>query len=241
MKGVNDKGSTTRSVTLRINAGVRIDDLPHELRVAGGQALVVVRGRAPQCLRCSATGHMRRDCKVPRCTVCRRFGHEATQCVRSNANLTGPVRDTESTENIMDEQEAEETAAWVGSADAVHEPVVEPAVEVEEVKAAPTEQQPALEGPGPIAPASGTPSEARVTPGTTTTAGGSEVRGGGAGDEAEAVAKRPRKDSDGKREGSGDAGNVKAAAAGGAMTRRPSFKPKPNTPYDRGPASSKPP
>lgn len=32
--GIQDKGSTLRSVTLKLKAGVSIDDLPHELRVA---------------------------------------------------------------------------------------------------------------------------------------------------------------------------------------------------------------
>lgn len=49
--GIQDKGSILRSVTLKLKVGVTVDDLPHELRVAGDNALVVVSSRAPQCLR----------------------------------------------------------------------------------------------------------------------------------------------------------------------------------------------
>ncbi|XP_077527934.1 uncharacterized protein LOC144139474 [Haemaphysalis longicornis] len=241
VKGMNEKGSTTRSVTLRLNAGVRLDDLPHELRVAGGQALVVVPGRAPQCLRCSGTGHMRRDCKVPRCTVCRRFGHEATQCVRTYAHVTGPVGDADAAENRMDEEEAEAAAAGGGGASAPGDPLAEP--DVEDVNTAPVEQQSTSQNdPAPVTPVLDAKSEECVGAGSTNTALTREVRdaGDGHGDDPEATVKRPRKEDD-KREDSGDSGNVKASV-GGVMLRRPSFKPKPNTtPYDRGPAAGKPP
>ncbi|XP_077519927.1 uncharacterized protein LOC144129701 [Amblyomma americanum] len=65
--GVTEKGSTTRTVGLKLHADVKIDDIPHQLKIAGELTLVVVPGRAPLCLRCKSTGHIRRDCKVPRC------------------------------------------------------------------------------------------------------------------------------------------------------------------------------
>lgn len=39
--GVVDKGSTTRWVTVQLKPGVQIDVLPHQLRVAGDNALLV--------------------------------------------------------------------------------------------------------------------------------------------------------------------------------------------------------
>ncbi|KAH8010133.1 hypothetical protein HPB51_025257 [Rhipicephalus microplus] len=46
------------------------------MRLGSGTALVVVPGKAPLCLRCRNTGHIRRYCRVPRCAGCRAFGHE---------------------------------------------------------------------------------------------------------------------------------------------------------------------
>ncbi|XP_077538727.1 uncharacterized protein LOC144151520 [Haemaphysalis longicornis] len=181
LKGMNEKGSTTRSVTLRLNAGVRIDDLLHERRVAGGQTLVVVPGRAQQCLRCSGTGHMRRDCKVPRCTVCRRFRHEATQCVRTYAHVAGPVGDADAVENRIDEEEAEAAAACGGGASAPGDPLAEP--RVEDVNAAPAEQQSTSQNdPVPVAPVLDAKSEECVAAGSTNTAVTREVRDAGGGD-----------------------------------------------------------
>lgn len=113
VNGVTDKGSTTRTVTLKLKSGINIEDIPHQLRVAGEQALVVVPGRAPLCLRCGNTGHIRRDCRVPRCGQCRRYGHEDAVCARSYASVTAPARTSASedtAELIMDEADAEEAA-----------------------------------------------------------------------------------------------------------------------------------
>lgn len=110
VQGVSDKGSTTRSVLLKLKPGMKVDDLPHQIRVGGELALVVAPGRPMQCLRCRGVGHVRRDCKVPRCSRCRRFGHTDAQCVRTYATATGPGAGVESSEQIMDIVEAEEAA-----------------------------------------------------------------------------------------------------------------------------------
>ncbi|XP_054922803.2 uncharacterized protein [Dermacentor andersoni] len=110
-QGVTDKGSTTRLVNLKLKPGVKSDDIPHQLRVAGEPALLVVPGRPPLCLRCQGKGHVRRECRVPRCSRCKRFGHDESQCAPTYANVTGPIRSTDSSELVMDEAEAEETAA----------------------------------------------------------------------------------------------------------------------------------
>lgn len=54
---------------------------------------------------------MRRDCRVPRCFKCRAFGHSAEECVRSYARVVGGNDgEPEFDENVMEEDEAEETA-----------------------------------------------------------------------------------------------------------------------------------
>lgn len=114
VQGVHDKGSTTRTVMLKLKAGVKLDDLPHQIRVAGELALVVAPGRPMQCLRCHTTGHVRRECKVPRCSRCRRFGHTDAQCVRTYANVTRPAGGDDQSELVMDAMEAEEAARGTG-------------------------------------------------------------------------------------------------------------------------------
>ncbi|XP_077541994.1 uncharacterized protein LOC144154751 [Haemaphysalis longicornis] len=110
VQGCTAQASTTRLVALRLKAGITMDDLPHQVRVAGDQALVVVPGRAPQCLRCQQKGHVRRQCRVPRCALCRQFGHEEGNCVRTYAKVAAPASGEDIAELMMDETEAEETA-----------------------------------------------------------------------------------------------------------------------------------
>ncbi|XP_037523613.1 uncharacterized protein LOC119400615 [Rhipicephalus sanguineus] len=112
IQGIQDKGSSTRTVCLKLQPGVTVDDLPHQLRIGGIMSLLVAPGRAPLCLRCNRTGHIRRDCRVPRCVVCKRFGHEESECVRTYANVAGPPKGDEVTrEHLMDEADAEEAAS----------------------------------------------------------------------------------------------------------------------------------
>ncbi|XP_075547378.1 uncharacterized protein LOC142581813 [Dermacentor variabilis] len=111
VQGIQDKGSTTRLVRLKLHNGIKVDDLPHQLRVAGDMALLVAPGRAPLCLRCHSKGHIRRECRVPRCTHCRRFGHEESQCVKTYASVAGPVGGEDTAELVMDEADAEEAAS----------------------------------------------------------------------------------------------------------------------------------
>lgn len=110
VQGVTEKGSTTRSVGLQLHGDVKVDDIPHQLKIAGELTLVVVPGRAPLCLRCKSTGHIRRDCKVPRCSRCRRFGHEDADCPKTYASVTGPVQANDALDHLMDEADSEETA-----------------------------------------------------------------------------------------------------------------------------------
>ncbi|XP_040076837.1 uncharacterized protein LOC120848865, partial [Ixodes scapularis] len=102
----------TRTVLVTLKAGVTVEKLPHQVRIAGGMTLVVAPGRAPLCLRCYRTGHIRRECRVPKCSECRRFGHAAEQCVRTYAAVAEPTGGGEDTsELLMDEADMEEEEA----------------------------------------------------------------------------------------------------------------------------------
>lgn len=87
---------------LKLKAGVTIDDIPHQVRVAGDFALVVVPGKPPLWLPCHVKGHIRRECPVPRCTLCGRFGHVEKQCVKVYATLTGPVGIEDTSKHLID-------------------------------------------------------------------------------------------------------------------------------------------
>ncbi|XP_077486753.1 uncharacterized protein LOC144098071 [Amblyomma americanum] len=113
VQGMSDKGSMTRTVVLKLKKGMTVEDLPHQIRVGGELALVVAPGRPMQCLRCHGTGHVRRECKVPRCSNCRRFGHEDSQCVRTYASAMSPGERDEA-EHLMDATEAEDAAKGTG-------------------------------------------------------------------------------------------------------------------------------
>ncbi|XP_077516551.1 uncharacterized protein LOC144126366 [Amblyomma americanum] len=115
VQGMKEKGSTTRTVLLKLKPGMKVDDLPHQLRVAGELALVLVPGRPMQCLRCHGTGHVRRDCKVPRCSQCRRYGHADVDFVRTYASATGLGKANDTAE-LMDVAEAEEAATGTDEA-----------------------------------------------------------------------------------------------------------------------------
>ncbi|KAG0443061.1 hypothetical protein HPB47_015329, partial [Ixodes persulcatus] len=76
-------GTNTRTAVLRLKGGVTVDDTPHQ----------------------------QRECSVPRCNVCRRFGHEGAQCARTYAAATAPVGSDEKSDLFKDEADAEEAAA----------------------------------------------------------------------------------------------------------------------------------
>lgn len=238
VQGCNDKGSTTRSVTLRLHAGVSVDDLPHQLRVAEDMALVVIPGRAPLCLRCRGIGHIRRDCRVPRCGVCRRYGHDDAHCVRSYASITGPSRTDEVAEHLMDAVDAEEASREDGGT---------------EGSATPPEHSSgvALEATYEgdkhcVAPGTNVDKAAVDDDATAASKSSTATRKGdqGATDaemtEAGAIAlKRARETPD-------STANVDTSTTGEpptktAIGRRPTFKPRPNLPPDRRGTQTSPP
>lgn len=62
------------------------------------------------CLRFHCSGHVRRECRVPRCSICRRFGHDKTSSVKTYAKVAGPLTKVGDSELVMDEAEAEAAA-----------------------------------------------------------------------------------------------------------------------------------
>ncbi|KAM7315508.1 uncharacterized protein ISCGN_005291 [Ixodes scapularis] len=232
--------STTRSVSIRLKAGLTVDSLPHQLRVAGDLALVVVPGRAPLCLRCRGKGHIRRECRVTRCALCRRFGHEDSQCIRTYASVTGPVGNEDTSELLMDVVESQEAAGGEGG---------EP----------PTEATPTGLSAGDRAdsgndgerrrhpealPVDGTPAskgvtETAVSAVAATPSEESEAMSVGEAGSSGAVPKRARKDV--------DEGLIVSAVLPeepprkATPVRRASLKPKPNIPPERRPPATPPP
>ncbi|KAM7304874.1 uncharacterized protein ISCGN_014774 [Ixodes scapularis] len=232
--------STTRSVSIRLKAGLTVDSLPHQLRVAGDLALVVVPGRAPLCLRCRGKGHIRRECRVPRCALCRRFGHEDSQCIRTYASVTGPVGNEDTSELLMDVVESQEAAGGEGG---------EP----------PTEATPTGLSAGDRAdsgndgerrrhpealPVDGTPAskgvtETAVSAVAATPSEESEAMSVGEAGSSGAVPKRAREDV--------DEGLIVSAVLPeepprkATPVRRASLKPKPNIPPERRPPATPPP
>ncbi|CAN7978742.1 unnamed protein product [Ixodes persulcatus] len=234
--GCADMESTTRSVSLRLKVGVTAEDLPHQLRVAGDLALVVVPGRAPLCLRCRSTGHIRRECRVPRCTLCRRFGHDESQCVRSYASVAGPVGSDPTADHIMDEVDAEEAAE--GGGDGLLADATPPPSEASAKGAGP---QRCSEPSSPNAPANepvdeGANRDTASTP-VAATSKGPETMDVGEASASGAVAKRVREPND-------DGGSASSVVISDepplktAPVRRSSFKPKPNIPPDRRPPAT---
>lgn len=111
------------------------------------QALVVVPGRVPLCLRCHRSGHIRRECRVPWCGHCRRFGHSESECVNTYANVAGLGDDDHKSEYVMDAEDAE-NASKGKDKDAVKEATPpEPAAAVAPSAKPPAEGETPTEAP----------------------------------------------------------------------------------------------
>ncbi|XP_077527485.1 uncharacterized protein LOC144172983 [Haemaphysalis longicornis] len=228
--GCSAQSSTTRLVTLRLKTGISVDDLPHQVRVAGEMALLVVPGRVPLCLRCHRSGHIRRECRVPRCVLCRRFGHDESQCVRTYANVAGSGEDDQQSEFIMDAADAEEAAK--GGGDGLPRGAT-PTERASEDAA----QQPAPKEPGIIDEVPEVPEEASTFQST-----GKEEKVQLEGDQtgcmelgddaaSSSVGKRPRAEVSDEGTEALNTGEPPSKAA--PQVRRASLKPKPNIPPDR--------
>ena len=79
-----------RRVTVDISPG-SLPAIPYVSEVCGYPVLVIVPGRQPLCLRCSKTGHIRRDCNTEQCSLCRSFSHSASSCARQKNSYAAKV------------------------------------------------------------------------------------------------------------------------------------------------------
>ncbi|KAH6945357.1 hypothetical protein HPB50_008009 [Hyalomma asiaticum] len=89
--GMTEMYSTTRTALLMLKSSLEVEGLPHQIRVDGKLALVVVLGRLI------------------------RFGHIEADCVRTCASATGPAKSEAVVENVMEVAETEEAAQGAGS------------------------------------------------------------------------------------------------------------------------------
>ncbi|KAH7956360.1 hypothetical protein HPB52_008596 [Rhipicephalus sanguineus] len=103
--GFEQAESATRVARMSLRKGITADELPDLFKFQGGTVLVVVAGRAPNCLRCRMKGHIRRDCRTPRCTTCRAFGHARQDCVHTYATVIGATPKRQDIHDLMDEVE----------------------------------------------------------------------------------------------------------------------------------------
>ncbi|KAH6926177.1 hypothetical protein HPB50_015784 [Hyalomma asiaticum] len=237
VSGVSEKGSTTRVLSLKLKAGVTIEDVPHQVRVAGELALVVIPGKASLCLRCQGKGHIRRDCRIPRCQRCRRFGHDETQCVPTYANITGPTTNKKASENFMDEVEAEEAAATAPEKPKKPEP---PPCATEKRVSITSHQKNSEEAPeeSKVEALQGNATENCVVEAAAPcdpSKDGSEAMEGIVSMSAKRGHGDTVNDSDLPKDASGGPPPPKSA-----LTRRMSFKPKPNIPPDGRPEAKPP-
>lgn len=237
-QGVTEKGSTTRSVGLKLHTDVKVDDIPHQLKIAGELTLVVVPGRAPLCLRCKSTGHIRRDCKVPRCNRCRRFGHDDAYCTRTYASVTGPVQANDASDHLMDEADSEETAG--GSQNSAtqdgSQSIQQDARREAQGKPEAGLPHEAVEGRNEKGDASSTGNTS--SGGAVETPSEPEPMIGIDSDSASAAGKRPH-DADENEKGS-SAGATVEPPAKTTPVRRPPFRPRPSTLTERKTAETPP-
>ncbi|KAM7307461.1 hypothetical protein ISCGN_011097 [Ixodes scapularis] len=122
--GMENMETLNREVCLTFHDMTTSEDIPHLLRVAGIQSLLVMSGRPPLCMRCKKVGHIRRQCRTPKCARCNRFGHESDECYSSYAAvLRGSGTEPDANQEFMDISEVVDATGEVlptqaGSAEA---------------------------------------------------------------------------------------------------------------------------
>ncbi|KAG0416271.1 hypothetical protein HPB47_006563 [Ixodes persulcatus] len=85
--------------------------IPHQINILGMPALVSIPGHPPQCLWCKKVGHMRKQCRTPWCRTCRTYGDEEDNSIQTYAAKTRPPTELQDVNNLMDQDEMEETIA----------------------------------------------------------------------------------------------------------------------------------
>ncbi|XP_040074646.1 uncharacterized protein LOC115316285, partial [Ixodes scapularis] len=109
--GFENVETTTRTVTMVLKEGITGDAIPHQINILGMPALVSIPGRPPQCLWFKEVGHMRKQCRTPWCRTCGTYGHEEDNCIQTYAAKTRPPTELQDVDNLMDQDEMEETIA----------------------------------------------------------------------------------------------------------------------------------
>jgi len=73
--------TTVREVTIETE---NVDSIPYYIKWTylgySGKALLTCKGRAPKCLKCQLTGHLKRDCTMEQCNICKQWGHNDPNC-----------------------------------------------------------------------------------------------------------------------------------------------------------------
>lgn len=72
--------SGKRSIRMKLKKGITIDRIPHLINLCNFNCLIVLKNRAPLCLRCKETGHIKMKCTAPFCSTCKSFKHDASKC-----------------------------------------------------------------------------------------------------------------------------------------------------------------
>lgn len=101
---------STRLAGLTLKEGKTIENLRHQTRLAGGMVFVVAPGGPSLCLRCRRTGHIRKECRIPRFDSCRRLGLTQEDCIKTYTTAANATINNEDMELTVDQYEAEEAA-----------------------------------------------------------------------------------------------------------------------------------
>ncbi|KAM7314187.1 hypothetical protein ISCGN_003972 [Ixodes scapularis] len=100
--GMENMETMNREVCMTLHDTATSESIPHLLKVAGSQTLVVMSGRPPLCLRCKRVVHIRRQCRTPKCARCNRYGHQSDECYSSYASiLRGPGAEADSNSELL--------------------------------------------------------------------------------------------------------------------------------------------
>lgn len=109
-EGFDDVESATVATRLKLKGGSTSERLPPQVGLLNSTVVVVAHERSSMCLRCRMTGHVRRQCRVPRCYSCLHYGHNNVDCVKTYATMTRTAAKDQEGDLVMDNEDAEATA-----------------------------------------------------------------------------------------------------------------------------------
>ncbi|KAH8039473.1 hypothetical protein HPB51_007375 [Rhipicephalus microplus] len=105
---------STRTVLPQLKSGYKVENLPHQ--IVSTKSWPWSWRLAIHCSACVAkvstlaTRHVRRECKVPRCSHCRRLGHVEADLVRTYASATRTAKNDGVAEHVINVAEMKEAA-----------------------------------------------------------------------------------------------------------------------------------